>query len=111
VPSPQPPTVRISLIGVLRNALMGMAITEIVFLVGWSSLSLCGDRLWPTLQHLPLTALRSLGEGMIVAGAFGLLAGVISALAFNIGWPPLGPSPEDERLRAAGRWPARTRPR
>lgn len=110
MPSPHSPKARINLIGILRNAAMGMAVTEIVFLVAWSGLALCGDRVPPMLRHLPLIAVRSLCEGMVVAGGFGVLAGVIAALAFNIAWPPLGPSPEDQRLRAAGRWPAHTGP-
>lgn len=110
MPSPHSSKARINLIGILRNAAMGMAVTEIVFLVAWSGLALCGDRVPPMPHHLPLIALRSLCEGMVVAGGFGVLAGVIAALAFNIGWPPLGLSSEDLRRHEASRWPARTRP-
>lgn len=90
---------------------MGMAVTEIIFLVGWTGLEFCGDRVGPLLRHLPLTAMQSLGQGMAVAGAFGVLGGLITALAFNIGRPPVGPSLVDQRLRAACQWPDQIRRR
>ena len=73
---------RISLTGVLRCVGISVAITELVYLIGWMALTLflaAGVRLTG-----PLSGQLNLDVGMVWAAVFGTVVGLTTTLTFNL---------------------------
>lgn len=77
---------RLSLLGKLRWASVGMATAEVIYLVGWMGVDL-GLLEAPAFGHAvggSPGSLRSLAAGMLGAAAPGIAAGLVTAFGVNL---------------------------
>ncbi|MCF8505148.1 MAG: hypothetical protein K9G59_09565 [Caulobacter sp.] len=85
MPVPIQTEARISLIGVLRCVGICVAITELIYLLGWVVLTLPLAAV--ARRFAALSGLSDLGVGMLWAAVFGTVVGLMTTLTFNlIGW-------------------------